>query len=96
MISEHKVFQYEANRTIAKMPQKRFANFRPTIHTHKKIVFGGASMRLDQYSSRRNVRPGFPTAEEIRKTTEVWKGDKREVAEAVASEANRPEKARHF
>jgi hypothetical protein len=32
-------------------------------------------MRIDQYSSRRNVRPGFPAADEIKKTTEAWKGD---------------------
>jgi hypothetical protein len=81
---------------IAKMQQKRFANFRATSILTSKRMLGGAPMRLDQYSSRRNVRPGFPTAEEIRKTTEVWKGDKQEVAEAVASEASKLEKARHF
>jgi hypothetical protein len=53
-------------------------------------------MRLDQYSSRRNVRPGFPTADEIKKTTEVWKGNKQEVAEAIASEATKTEKVHHF
>jgi hypothetical protein len=65
----------------------------------RKIVFGGALMRLDQYSSKRNARPGFPTAEEIKKTTEAWKGDalgKREVAETLVSEATKPEKLRHF
>ena len=55
-------------------------------------MFRGAAMRIDQYSSRRNVRPGFPAADEIKKTTEVWKGDKGEVAQAAASE----EKAPHF
>ena len=55
-------------------------------------MFRGAAMRIDQYSSRRNVRPGFPAADEIKKTTEVWKGDKQEVAQAAASE----EKAPHF
>jgi hypothetical protein len=54
-------------------------------------------MRLDQYSSRRNARPGFPTVEEIKKTTEAWKGDaKREVAETVVNEATQPEKPRYF
>jgi hypothetical protein len=56
-------------------------------------------MRLDQYSSRRTARPGFPTAEEIKKTTEAWKGDalaKGDVAKAVAGEATQSEKPRHF
>jgi hypothetical protein len=33
-------------------------------------------MKLNEYgSSRREVRPGFPSLEEIKKTTEVWKGE---------------------
>jgi hypothetical protein len=32
-------------------------------------------MKLNEYSSsRREVRPGFPSLEEIKKTTEAWKG----------------------
>jgi hypothetical protein len=40
-----------------------------------KNSVGGAAMRFDQYSSTRNVRPGLPSTEEIKKTTEVWRGD---------------------
>jgi hypothetical protein len=29
-------------------------------------------MKLDQYSTRRNLRPGLPSAEEIKKTTQAW------------------------
>lgn len=56
-------------------------------------------MRLDQYSSRRTARPGFPTAEEIKKTTVGWKDDtltKGDVAKAVACEATQSEKPQHF
>ena len=63
-------------------------------------------MRLDQYSNTRTARPGFPTAEEIKKTTEPWRGDalaKGDVAKAVACEATYiredpiiSEKTRHF
>jgi hypothetical protein len=56
-------------------------------------------MRLDRYSSGRNVRPGFPTAEEIKKTTQAWTGDalaKKEAAETVGNEVTKPEKPRHF
>ena len=56
-------------------------------------------MRLDQYSSRRNARPGFPTAEEIKRTTEAWKGNavaKQEAGERVVTEATKAEKPRHF
>jgi hypothetical protein len=52
-------------------------------------------MRLDQYSSRRNVRPGFPTPEEIKKTTQTWTGDaltKPEVPGTIAKEAAQAEK----
>ena len=50
-------------------------------------------MTLDQYSNRRTARPGFPTAEEIKKTTEAWRGDalaKQDVADTLVNEvANR-------
>jgi hypothetical protein len=55
-------------------------------------------MRLDQYSNRRTARPGFPTAEEIKKTTEAWKGDaltKPDVTETVAREAIKFDRPRH-
>jgi len=29
-------------------------------------------MRLDQYSNRASPRPGLPSAEEIKKTTQAW------------------------
>ena len=32
-------------------------------------------MRLDQYSSTRNMRPGYPSPEEIKKTTQPWKAE---------------------
>ena len=48
-------------------------------------------MRLDQYSSRRNPRPGLPSAEEIKKTTQAWRsGDlakQEEVKTAVNNES---------
>jgi hypothetical protein len=53
-------------------------------------------MRLDQYSSRRNARPGFPTAEEIKRTTQAWTGEpKQEVAEKVVNEAIKAKKLCH-
>jgi hypothetical protein len=51
-------------------------------------------MNVDQYSSRRNIRPGFPTAEEIKKTTEPW--IKHEQAETVANKAPNPGKPQYF
>jgi hypothetical protein len=56
-------------------------------------------MRLDQYSSRRNARPGFPTAEEIKKTTEAWKGDalaKQQVAETPVDKVGKPATPQNF
>ena len=56
-------------------------------------------MRLDHYSSKRNARPGYPTAEEIKKTTEAWKGDAlatQDAAETINREATNLDKLRHF
>jgi hypothetical protein len=69
-----------------------------SILMSKKSV-GGAAMRFDQYSSTRNARPGLPSAEEIKKTTEVWRGDislKPEVAETLLNETGKPVTSRHF
>jgi hypothetical protein len=55
--------------------------------TYEKIVFGGELMRLDQYSSKRNPRPGFPTPDEIKRTTQAWTGEaKQEIAEKMVNE----------
>jgi hypothetical protein len=56
-------------------------------------------MRLDQYSSKRNRRPGFPSAEEIKKTTEAWRGDalaRQHEAEASVDDTGKPARLQHF
>jgi hypothetical protein len=56
-------------------------------------------MRLDQYSSKRNARPGFPSAEEIKKTTEAWKGNalaRQQDAEGSVNDAAKPARPPHF
>jgi hypothetical protein len=45
-------------------------------------------MRLDRYSGNRNPRPGYPTAEEIKKTTQVLKGDASAKQELVKPSAS--------
>jgi hypothetical protein len=55
-------------------------------------------MRVDQYSSSRNARPGFPTAEEIKRTTQPWTGEalaKQKVAERVVNNDIKAEKICH-
>ena len=56
-------------------------------------------MRLDQYSSRRDIRPGYPTPEEIKNTTQPWKADasaKQEMVKTIGNEATKAEKPRLF
>lgn len=49
-------------------------------------------MRLSQYSTEREPRPGLPSAEEIKQTTQVWRGDTLAKQEAVKPAATKPPK----
>ncbi len=50
-------------------------------------------MRLNQFSSKRELRPGFPAEAEIKKTTQVWRGEKPDKQETVKSTKDKVTKA---
>ena len=50
-------------------------------------------MRLNQYSSKRELRPAFPAEAEIKKTTQAWKGERPDKQETVKYAKNNVTKA---